>query len=129
MKTITELQAEMAAIQKQIEATKAAERKGVIKEIKAKMAQYDITVNDLQAIPAEKKVKAKKAHPVIKYRKSASETWGGGKGPKPKWVKAILAEGGDMAIYLVKKSGKTAHEESSAHHPVQEAPNHIPLFD
>ncbi|HWR00247.1 MAG TPA: H-NS histone family protein [Chlorobaculum sp.] len=125
MKTITELQAEIAAIQKQIEARKSVERKSVIKEIKAKMAQYDITPDDLQLIQTVKKEKTKKAKPVIKYRKSANETWGGGKGPKPKWIKEILATGGDISIYLVKKSGKTAHEEAA----VQEAQNNIPLFD
>jgi DNA-binding protein H-NS len=123
MKTIAELQADIAALQKQIDARKAAAKKGVIKEIKAKMAEYEITVDDLQGSALTNQPKALKAPSVIKYRKSESETWGGGKGPKPKWVKQILDAGGDIEQYRIRNTDSNPKEKA-----VKENPNKIPLF-
>ncbi|MCF8382077.1 MAG: H-NS histone family protein [Chlorobium sp.] len=99
MQTIAELQAQMAAIQKQIEEQRAAGKREAISAIKAKMAEFDITVEDLQSRGFSRGFKEKKPS-VIKYRKSDSETWVG-RGPKPAWVKDVEAAGGKISDYLV----------------------------
>jgi DNA-binding protein H-NS len=95
MSTIAELQAQMAAIQKQIDEQRATGKREAIIEIKAKMAEFNITIDDLQSKGVRVKVPS-----VVKYRKSASETWVG-RGPKPQWVKDVEAAGGKLSDYLV----------------------------
>ena len=100
MTTITDLRAQQAEIQKQIDRLRADGKRNAIKEIKAKMAEYEITVGDLQGSSALKAPKAPKSPSVIKYRKSAEETWVG-RGPKPQWVKDYEAAGGNIRDFLV----------------------------
>ncbi|MBK0391984.1 H-NS family nucleoid-associated regulatory protein [Ramlibacter algicola] len=45
--------------------------------------------------------KAAQAQKVVKYRGPNGETWGGGRGRKPGWVQALLAQGKDLEQYRV----------------------------
>ncbi len=99
MSTLTEIQAQIAELQKQAQEIINVERKAVIDDIKAKMVAYDITVEEL-----ERKGRAVKSAPrspsPIKYRKSENEYWVG-RGPKPQWVKSIESEGENIELYRV----------------------------
>jgi DNA-binding protein H-NS len=99
MSTITELQEQLVAIQRQIDEQRALGKKQAIGEIKAKMAEFDITVDELESKGSSRGFREKKPS-VIKYRKSDAETWVG-RGPKPVWVKDVEAAGGKISDYLV----------------------------
>lgn len=61
------------------------------------------------------KVKTTKRGPaVVKYQDEVGNTWGGGKGPRPAWVKAIQGAGGDIEKYLVVDAQKAAAQRLAA---------------
>ncbi len=97
MSTLTEIQTQIAELQKQAQEIINVERRAVIDDIKVKMTTYNISAEEL-----EKKGKAVKAGQrtpsPIKYRKSETEYWVG-RGPKPQWVKAIESEGENIELY------------------------------
>jgi DNA-binding protein H-NS len=99
MSTLTEIQAQIAELQKQAQDIINLERKAVLDDIKAKLVAYNISVEEL-----ERKGKAVKSAPrspsPIKYKKSETEYWVG-RGPKPQWVKAIESAGENIEIYRV----------------------------
>ncbi|MBZ4218908.1 MAG: H-NS histone family protein [Chlorobium sp.] len=101
MSTLTELQAQIADLQKQAQDIINLERKAVIDDIKAKLVAYNISIEEL-----ERKGKLVKAAPrspsPIKYKKSETEYWVG-RGPKPQWVKGIESDGENIEIYRVQE--------------------------
>jgi DNA-binding protein H-NS len=110
MPTIAELQAQMAAIQKQIDGQKAAGKKQAIAEVIAKMEEFEISVEEIEASRTKSKGKVKsteKAAPeekkpkIVKYR-MGENTWSG-RGLKPNWVKQLEQNGGKLNDYLIAK--------------------------
>lgn len=99
MPTIAEIKAQIAELQKQADDMISNEKKNVIKEIRKKMEDYKITVDDLQSKATSSKPPKEKKTPVIKYRKE-NFTWVG-RGPKPQWIKTIESKGESIEKYRV----------------------------
>lgn len=77
-------------------------------ELKKDVADYGFTAVEIfgeAALPLAKpnaKAKFTKRSPsIVKYKDDKGNTWGGGKGPRPAWVKVIQDAGGDMEKYRV----------------------------
>ncbi|TSE18378.1 DNA-binding protein Bv3F [Tepidimonas alkaliphilus] len=98
MPTYAELKAQAEALLRQAEQVRQQERAGIIAEIRAKMAEYGITPEDLSG-SGRKRASRAKAPP--KYRGPNGELWSGGPGRKPEWVRRILAAGGDIEQYRI----------------------------
>ena len=96
MQTIAELQAQIAAIQKQIKEQKAAGKRDAIADILSKMHEFGISINDIEGKLLSGKAKRPK---TVKYRLE-DKTWSG-KGKKPKWVKDIEERGGSVDDYRI----------------------------
>ena len=98
MEALKEVEAQLAAI-------RAANRDTKLIEIKKQIADYGFSAADVfGAIPAQSKSKKApkvKTELAVKYRDENGNTWHGGKGPNPKWVKAIKDAGGDIEKYRV----------------------------
>ena len=97
MASLIELLAQKAAIEKQIADAQRAERGDAIARVKSLMAEYGLSMADLgmRTVPAPRrgagpssgaKVAPKFRHP------STGQTWSG-RGLKPTWLAAALAEG------------------------------------
>lgn len=100
MSRYKELQEQIAALQRQAEEVRQQEIAGAIAEIKAKMAEYGISLQDLGASP-RRRSRAKAAVGQPRYRDPATgETWTG-KGRKPKWLVDALAQGKNLADYSI----------------------------
>ncbi|WP_334134300.1 H-NS histone family protein [Tepidimonas sp.] len=103
MATYAELRAQAEALLKQAEELRKQERAGVIAEIRAKMVEYGITVDDLASGATRgrggKRGGRAKAEP--KYRGPNGELWSGGPGRKPEWVRQILAAGGNIENFRI----------------------------
>ena len=98
----------IAKIDAQTTPIRTALRDSVLAAAKQQAAQYGFTPQELfgaAAIPATKpKAKAntaKRGPAVVKYKDEHGNTWGGGKGPRPAWVKAIQEAGRDIETYRV----------------------------
>lgn len=113
MATIASIKAKIKILQKQHDAIIAKDKAEIIADIKQKIAEYNITAAELgikatgasSAGKAAKpnKSKATKSKPKPLYRGPNNEEWGGGKGARPKWIKAILESGGDIEAYRIEK--------------------------
>jgi len=98
-KTYTQLQKQIAKLQKEAEAVKAKEVAGVVERIKVAIAHYGLTPDDLFPASGAKRLKAPKAAKVAKkvptppkYADGAGNTWTGN-GKRPRWFLAAI-EGG-----------------------------------
>lgn len=100
MATYSELVSQAQALMAQAEQVRKQELANVIADIKAKMKEYGITVEDLGA-QSVRKPAASKSKSVAKFRGPNGELWSGGPGRKPDWVKAVLAEGKDIESFRI----------------------------
>ena len=98
MDALKEVEAQLAAI-------RAANRDAKLVELKKQIADYGFTAIEVFgtiATPSKPRKSAKaKTALVVRYRDENGNTWHGGKGPNPKWVKAIKDAGGDIEKYRI----------------------------
>ena len=104
MDALKEVEAQLAAI-------RAANRDAKLVELKKQIADYGFTAIDVFgtiATPSKPRKAAKaKTALVVRYRDENGNTWHGGKGPNPKWVKAIKDSGGNIEKYRVPDNSPT----------------------
>ena len=99
MTSYTELQREIARLMQQAEAARKTEVAAVIDDIKAKMAEYGITVADLGS--TGRSSRAKGTTVAAKYRNHATgETWTG-RGKMPRWLQAAVNSGKRKEDFLI----------------------------
>lgn len=101
MPTYDELMAQAEALRQQAQELLKQERAGVIADIRAKMAKYGITAEELAGGGRGGRKRGARAKAEPKYRGPNGETWSGGPGRKPGWVRAILEAGGDIEQYRI----------------------------
>jgi DNA-binding protein H-NS len=101
MTRLTEIKAQIAELQKEADEVFKNDKQGAIADIISKMFAYNISAEEL--LNKGKAVKsASSTSSPIKYRKSEFEVWGG-RGPKPKWVKAVEEQGENLEVYRVQE--------------------------
>lgn len=129
MATLVDLNRKIAKLQKQADAIKNRERKGVIAQIRQAIAQYELTPEDLFSggsavsrrgrragsvslladdVPARsrrgKTVEEGTRKPVpVRYRDDAGNTWTG-RGKRPNWLRAYIDNGHSIEEFLVDES-------------------------
>lgn len=99
--TLAELQKKIAELQAKEQEIIQAEKATVVEEIKAKIAQYKLSFEDLGfkapvvAMPEKSSNKGKSnttLFPIYRNKNNHAETWHGSKGRLPLWLQAILKE-------------------------------------
>lgn len=99
MSAIDEIREKIKALQIQELEIISKEKQSAIAEVKNKIATHHITAVELGfAKSTARKVKptgASSTAPLVKYRKGEL-TWSGGRGPKPGWVKELIAKGDNI---------------------------------
>lgn len=86
MATLKELLAQQEALGKQIAETRERELADVVGKIRAAIAEYGLTQNDLFGRGRGKKQKRSGAKVAGKYRDPASGATWSGRGRTPKWM-------------------------------------------
>jgi DNA-binding protein H-NS len=86
------LKAQQAALDAQIADTKARVLKDVIAQTRFTIAEFGLTAKQLFPKSA---AKAK----TVAYRDSKGNTWAGGRGRVPNWVKEVKAANDDIERY------------------------------
>lgn len=100
MSEYQKLRRKIAELQEQAEKERQKEISEVVADIKAKMAQYDLTPSDL-GLKATKKAANKTGSVPAKYRDPGSgKTWTG-RGRAPKWVAEHEAKGGKREDFAI----------------------------
>jgi DNA-binding protein H-NS len=84
MATYKEIQTQIAALQAQAEESRAAELDKAIREIKALMQDFGITIDDLQENKTRIKKGSKSKSKVVQFR-DGENTWSG-RGRMPGWM-------------------------------------------
>ena len=108
MASYKELMEQAKQLMKQAEELRKSELKEVVAKIRSMMSEYGLTVDDLRLgissstkAPASPKVKR---DPKYVNPENPSETYAGGRGVKPKWMREYLAiEGHKIDDLLIRK--------------------------
>lgn len=105
MSTLQELLAQRAEIERKIQETQKAERSGAIAKIRALMAEYGLSVDDVMgsgktasAGRSSSGGTGKKA--PVKFRDAQGNTWSG-RGLKPTWLRTALEQGRKLEDFAV----------------------------
>ncbi|MBK4733700.1 H-NS histone family protein [Noviherbaspirillum pedocola] len=102
MTTLAELNKKIAEMQAQANKMREEGKANAIEEIKQKMEEFAITPQDLgfghQAKAKKTKATSIPKDRIVAYKKSETETWSGGRGPKPQWVKDVISKEGIDAL-------------------------------
>jgi DNA-binding protein H-NS len=102
MTTLKELLAQRAALEKQIEEAGRVERSDAIAKVRSLMADHGLTAADLSSGKNASRSTASKGSKVApKYRNAETGATWSGRGLKPNWLKAALAEGKDIEEFSV----------------------------
>ncbi|MEW5769955.1 MAG: H-NS histone family protein [Pseudomonadota bacterium] len=98
MASYQEILNQIETLKRQAEDVRKQEMANAIADVKRIMAEYGITPADL-GLAGRPAAKGKRATVAAKYRDPASgKTWSG-RGRKPAWVAALLAEGKNLDAY------------------------------
>ncbi|MDZ5459601.1 H-NS histone family protein [Azohydromonas lata] len=106
MTSLQELLNQRAELERQIAETQRQERSEAIATIRQLMADHDLSIEDVTATRGASRSAAsatdgRRAKVAAKYRNPATgESWTG-RGLQPKWLKAALAEGKQLADFLI----------------------------
>ena len=100
--SLSDIKAQIAELQRQADELVQAQKTAVIEDMKIKIQDFGITADELGfVLPSKSSPKTKKTKAPVAYKNEAGLTWSGGRGPKPQWVKDVLAAGGDMEQYRI----------------------------
>lgn len=105
MPTLSEIRAQIDALQKQEQAIITQEKNMVIATIKQQIRDFNITAAELGLDASRSPAGRKASRPaagdrVVRYRRG-DDTWTGGRGRKPQWVQEIIQAGEDIEKYRV----------------------------
>ena len=96
-----QLRIQHAALGEQIASAQTEAKAGAIAKVKAIMAEHGLTVADVAGNLASVKRGGKPTGKVApKYRNTAGQTWSG-RGLKPNWLTAALANGMSIAEFKI----------------------------
>jgi len=108
MSTLAEIQAQIEALQEQANLIKTREKDGVISEIREKIRSYGLTAWDLgltygDTLAPKRSARGSKSQSKRepKYRDDNGNEWSGGRGRRPQWILALLADGEDIEKYRI----------------------------
>ena len=102
---LAQLELESAKLRNHADEIRNAERADVIESINKKIAAYSLTAAELKlSSGVSKRLKKSLASKApAKYRGPNGQGWSGGRGRKPAWVAAALADGRTLAEFLIEK--------------------------
>ena len=122
-KTLTQIDKQIAKLQKEAEAIKAREMIGVVERIRDAIGHYGLTVEHLFGVKAPKPAARRKAVPTarkvkpkgsptrststkgvkapVKYRDAQGNSWSG-RGSQPRWLRFAIEDGASLSDFEVK---------------------------
>jgi len=95
--SMSELQALARDIEVELRRRGDEERKRILAQMKELAASVDMTLDDFIAYSSSKKTKGE---PKYQNPDNPRQTWTG-RGKRPSWIKAVLAQGGSLEDMLI----------------------------
>ena len=99
--SLADLLAQKDAIERQIRDAQSSQRSEAIATIRALMAQHGLTAADIATKPAATKGTRSGSKVAAKYRDPQSGATWTGRGLKPKWLTAALADGKTLTDFAI----------------------------
>lgn len=93
---------QLAQLRKEAREIQNQARGAVIEDVRAKIAEYGLTASDLKFVSRARVGKRLPQPTPAKYRSPTGETWSGGRGRKPRWVKEALNAGKSLIDFEIK---------------------------
>jgi DNA-binding protein H-NS len=98
--SLSDLIAQKEALERQIREAQTTAKAGAIAQVRKLMTDHDLTVADL--VPQAKRQSPREGSKVApKYRDPATGSTWTGRGLKPKWLSAALANGKSVEDFLI----------------------------
>ncbi len=99
------LEQQIAELQAKKKAILDGQRQEALELTRSNVRLYGFTAQELGLTAAVSSKKAQSATKEAKYQNpnNPAETWHGGKGPKPKWVRSLLEAGGRLEDCLINR--------------------------
>ena len=124
--TYKQIQKQIEQLQRQADALRESEIKGVVDRIKVAIAHYGLTAIHLGLDSAPKKTAAKKSTKAsTQFRDGAGNVWSG-RGPRPRWLRDALTAGRSIDEFRAGSSAKpklaSAMGQMEAAKPAAKAP-------
>ena len=124
--TYKQIQKQIEQLQRQAEALRGSEIKGVVDRIKVAIAHYGLTAAHLGLDSVPRKAAGKKgAKASAKFSDGADNVWSG-RGPRPRWLREALAAGRSIEEFksgsMVKSKLASAIDKMEAATPAAKAP-------
>jgi DNA-binding protein H-NS len=94
---MSELQSLARDIEVELRRRGDEERKRILAQMKELAASVDMTLDDFIAYSSSKKTKGE---PKYQNPDNSRQTWTG-RGKRPSWIKAVLAQGGSLEDMLI----------------------------
>ena len=101
MSTYQEIKAQAEALLRQAEELRRQEVASVIADIRAKMTEYGITIEEITQDTSRRATGRRRSKAEPKYRGPNGELWSGGPGRKPEWVRQVIASGDSIERYRI----------------------------
>lgn len=103
---ISNIDKQIAELAAKKQALLSGRRQEAIQQAKALIGQYSLTVAELGFRGGRGRIGAEafKAAPKYANPENPAQTWAGGKGARPKWVKDHLAKGGSLDNLLISRA-------------------------
>lgn len=102
--SLADIRAQIAELQRMEEEILSRDRADVIVQIRQQILDYGLSAADLGftvlSSNASGRLPPAQTDKIVKYR-CGDETWSGGRGPKPKWVREVIARGEDIEQYRI----------------------------
>ncbi len=93
---------QISTLMAQKESILSARRHEVIKAVRKQIADYSLTARELGLSGQDRGQAAAKSAPKYANPANKAQTWPGGRGAKPRWVREHLANGGTLDDLLIK---------------------------
>jgi len=104
LSTLQELLAQKADLERKIQETQRHERQSAIEKVRALMAEFGLSVEDLNGKAASTGSRKKSSDgtrkAAVKYRDAAGNTWSG-RGLQPRWLREALSQGKSLSDFAV----------------------------
>lgn len=97
------IEQQIAELQKRKKLLLDGQRADVLRDVRNNIRLFGFAASELGLSTGSRSVAPQKSEAKYANPENTSQTWHGGKGPKPKWIKAFFDKGGKLEDILINR--------------------------